>query len=370
MYNFGFTAPLKMFALVVPLSFLWQVSQAQAQSAETTQYCLIKINGKIFDSEPCDMDYDSGGVLNFGHLDEQNYAGYWVYLLDNKDGTFEGFWNEEYGASRAHAKLGTLTLEERAVGECFSGDDVLLCRNIPADTPIYYVEHRDPDEGGPKLLAYLNGLEYQLTHPAWEYDAPFEVNENADFDGDGSLDTLISLTNGGNCCPDSISVVSYRGDGFFTFLDEEPLPGAWGGHEVVTERGRSIIRMQDAPTGHGNIRRQRGQRDYAFENGVMTLIVERREHSVPSEVAGLSLEDVKFADGGQKTLSFDINNDGTQDEVNCTYWERWGVLNCDAIISGVEKPVELQCNHVSVSPVVFGVSRSHRLVCDGNIMEY
>jgi hypothetical protein len=219
-------------------------------------------------------------------------------------------------------------------------------------------------------LAYLNGLEYQLTHPAWEYDAPFEVNENADFDGDGSLDTLISLTNGGNCCPDSISVVSYRGDGFFTFLDEEPLPGAWGGHEVVTERGRSIIRMQDAPTGHGNIRRQRGQRDYAFENGVMTLIVERREHSVPSEVAGLSLEDVKFADGGQKTLSFDINNDGTQDEVNCTYWERWGVLNCDAIISGVEKPVELQCNHVSVSPVVFGVSRSHRLVCDGNIMEY
>jgi hypothetical protein len=78
----------------------------------------------------------------------------------------------------------------------------------------------------------------------------------------------------------------------------------------------------------------------------------------------------KAADWGQKTLSLDINSDGRQDEISCTYCERWGVLNCKAMISGVEKPVELQCNHVSVSPVVFGYNRSHRLVCDGNIVEY
>ncbi len=355
--------------VMLSLSLLWiAASHAQAQTSETSSYCLIKIEGKIFDAQPCDMNHDSGGVTNFGHLDEQNHAGYWVYLLDNKDGTFEGFWNDEYGASRAHAKLGTLTREERDVGECYSGDDVLLCRNISADTPIYYVEYRDPDEGGPVLLAFANGIEYQIKHPAWEYDAPFELLESADFDGDGRLDTLISLTNGGNCCPESISVVSYRGDGFFTFLDDAPLPGGWGGHEVVTEQGRTIIRMHDTPTGNGNISRLRGQRDYAFEDSVMTLTAERTEHSAVTELVGLGLEEVKSTDEGQKTLSFDINNDGTQDEVNCAYWERWGVLNCEVTMSGAEKPLEMQCNHVSVAAMVSGPSRAHRLMCDGNLV--
>lgn len=345
-------------------------SRTQAQTSEAAQHCLVKIEGKIFDTQPCDMNYDSGGVIMFGHLDEEKSAGYWVYLLDNKDGTFESFWNDEYGASRAHAKLGTLTLEERAVGECYSGDDVLLCRNIPADAPIYYVEYRDLDEGGRVLLAFANGIEYQIKHPAWEYDAPFELLESADFDGDGRLDTLISLTNGGNCCPESISVVSYRGDGFFTFLDDAPLPGGWGGHEVLTEQGRTIIRMHNAPTGGGNISRQRGQRDYAFENGVMTLIAERTDHSAVTELVGLGLEEVKSADGGQKTLSFDINNDGARDEINCTYWERWGVLNCKAVISGVANPLEMQCDHVSVAAMVSGPSRAHRLLCGKEIVDY
>lgn len=361
---------LAQFAMLSLFLFLVAASHAQAQTSETLSYCLIKIEGRIFDAHPCDMDYDTPVVINFGHLDEGNYAGYWVYLVNNKNGTFEGYWNEEYGAPRAHTKLGTLKLEERSVGECFSGDNVLLCWHIPADTPIYYMEHRDPDEGGRVLLAYLNGLEYQLTHPAWEYDALFEVNENADFDGDGRLDTLISLTNGGNCCPDSISVVSYRGDGFFTFLDEEPLPGAWGGHEVVTEQGRSIIRMHDTPTGHDNTERQRGQRDYAFSGGRMELIAERLEHSSPTEVVGLTLEEVKFADGQQATLVFDINNDGTDDEITCSYWERWGIMNCKGAISGAREPLELQCKHVAVSTVVFGMDASKRLLCDGKSVVY
>jgi hypothetical protein len=356
---------------MLSLSLLWiAASHAQAQTLETSSHCLIKIEGKIFDAQPCDMNHDSGGAIMFGHLDEEKSAGYWVYLLDNKDGTFESFWNDEYGASRAHSKLGSLTLEERAVGECYSGDNVLLCRNIPADTPIYYVEYRDPDEGGRVLLAYLNGLEYQLVHPAWEYDAPFEVHENADFDGDGRLDFLVSVTNGGNCCPESISVISYRGDGFFTFLDDAPLPGGWGGHEVVTEQGRTLIRMHDTPSGSGNASRQRGQRDYAFSGGSMELIAERLEHSSPTEVAGLSLEDVKFAEGGQESLVFDINNDGVKDDISCSYREIWDTMNCTSKISGIGGPLELQCEHLAVSPVVFGPTGSHRLLCGGKVRPY
>lgn len=350
--------------------FLVAASHAQAQTSETLSYCLIKIEGRIFDAHPCDMDYDTPVVVNFGHLDEGNYAGYWVYLVNNKNGTFEGYWNEEYGAPRAHTKLGTLKLEERSVGECFSGDNVLLCWHIPADTPIYYVEHRDPDEGGRVLLAYLNGLEYQLRHPAWEYDAPFEVHENADFDGDGRLDTLISLTNGGNCCPESISVVSYRGDGFFTFLDETPIVGGFGGTELVFDQGRPIIRVHDAASGAKSTNRQRGERDYAFINGHIELIAQRAEHSTVTEVASLGREEVAMADAGRKTLLFDIDADDIQDAIICTYWERWGVLNCQAEISGAKHRLDFQCIHVAVLPVVFGPRRSHRLMCDNEVIDY
>lgn len=346
------------------------VGGVQAQTAEAMGDCLLKIDGKIFEARPCDMDHDDGGVIMFGHLDEKNYAGYWVYLIDNKDGSFSGYWNDEYGAARAHSTLGVLKREDLGVGECFSSDKALLCRNIPADTPVYYVENRDADQGGNVLLAYLNGVEYQLSHPAWDILTPVEVMDRVDIDGDGRLDTLVSVTTGGNCCADSISIASYRGDGFFTFLDETPLTGGWGGHEVVKEQGHQVIRINDTPTGYGNQDAHRGQRDYAFVNGHMELIAERTEHSAASEIAGLGLDEVKFEDGGRKTLTFDINNDATQDEVSCTYWERWGILNCKAMISGVEKPVELQCNHVSVSPVVYGIKRSHRLICDGNIVEY
>ena len=138
---------------------------------------------------------------------------------------------------------------------------------------------------------------------------------------------------------------------------------------MVIEQGRIIIRMHDTPTGSGNISRKRGQRDYAFENGVMTLIAERTDHSAVTELVGLGLEEVKSADGGQKTLSFDINNDGAQDEINCTYWERWGALNCEAVISGLSKPLEMQCDHVSVSSSVFGANRAHRLLCGLDIVQ-
>lgn len=76
------------------------------------------------------------------------------------------------------------------------------------------------------------------------------------------------------------------------------------------------------------------------------------------------------AEGKQDTLAFDINNDGTKDTVACTYWERWGVLNCEARISGVAGPISMQCKDVSISRVVSGLNRQHQLLCDREVVEY
>ncbi|MFY9240816.1 MAG: hypothetical protein WAO78_18455, partial [Roseovarius sp.] len=258
--------------------------------------CLIRIDGAIYDAAPCNLNSEDDDIIRFGHLTLEAQEGYWVYLIKREDGRYDGFWNEDFGANHAHTSLGVLSREDRAGSDCFSNPSTLLCRNILFDTPVYDVEFRSLEEGGHAVLAYLDGIEYEVQHPNWDVMQPYSVEQSADLDGDGRHETLIQVSHGGNCCPADISILSYRGDRFFTYLDEAPISGGWGGVEIVTEAGRPLIRIHDAPAGHGNLAAQRGQRDYAIVNGRPELITERTEFGVPSQVAGLSLEEVQSSD--------------------------------------------------------------------------
>ena len=348
---------------------------AQAEDKSITQEnstlgCMLRIEGVIYDAAPCNLNSEDDDIIRFGHLTLEDHQGYWVYLIEREDGRYDGSWNEDFGANHAHTSLGVLTREDRAGSDCFSNQSTLLCRNIPFDTPFYDVEFRNLEDGGHAVLAYFNGIEFEVRHPNWDVLQPYSVEQSADLDGDGRLETLIEVSHGGNCCPSDISILSYRGDGFFTYLDETPISGGWGGIEIVKQAGRPIIRVHDEPAGHGNLLVQRGERDYALINGRPELIAERTEFGVPSQVAGLSLEEVQSSEGQRKDLVFDIDQDRQQDVISCQYWERWGVLNCSAEISGVLTPVDLQCRQVSISNAVFGPQRSHRLLCDGEIVVY
>lgn len=356
-------------ALVV-LAITAFIIASQGRAEEQGPSCLLRIDGAIYDASPCNLNSEDGDIIRFGHLTLEAQAGYWVYLIRREDGRYDGFWNEDFGANHAHTSLGVLNGEDRGGSDCFSNQNTLLCRNIPFDTPVYDVEFRSLEEGGHAVLAYLDGIEYEVQHPNLDVMQPYSVEQSADLDGDGRHETLIRVSHGGNCCPADISILSYRGGRFFTFLDEAPISGGWGGVEIIREAGRPIIRVHDAPAGHGNLLAQRGERDYALVNGRPELIAERTEFGVPSQVAGLTLEEVQSSDGQRKDLVYDIDQDGEQDVVSCGYWQRWGVLNCIAQISSVSTPVDLQCRQVSVSNAVFGAQRSHRLLCDGEIVDY
>lgn len=361
-----------MFSAFLALSTIWFVSDhSQAHANETTTGCLIKIGGQIFDASPCDLAVEDETGIMFGRRDETDQIGYWVHLIMNKNETYEAYWNKDFGATKAEANLGTVRREDRDMGECFSGNDILLCRNIPLGEPLYYIEDRpDEDLQDSALLAYIEGVEYRIMHSAWNYRSPVSLMDSADLDGDGKADILVAINSGGNCCADDTSVVSYRGDGFFTFLDETPIVGGFGGTELVFDQGRPIIRVHDAASGAKSTNRQRGERDYGFINGHIELIAERVEHSTVTAVASLGREEVATADEGRKTLVFDVDADDIKDEITCAYWERWGVLNCQAEISGAKHRLDFQCIHVAVSPVVFGPLRSHRLMCDNEVIDY
>ena len=340
------------------------------KASEQGLSCLINIDGVTYETDPCNVNLEDDNVIRFGHLSLEEGQGYRVYLIKREDGRYDGYWNEDFHDKYSDTPLGVLRRENRSGSDCFINNRTLLCRNIPFDTPIYDVEFQSLEEGGNVVLAYLNGIRYRITHLNWDALQPYSIGPSADLDGDGHLEFLIRVSNGGNCCPADISILSYRGNKFFTFLDESPISGGWGGVEIVTQAGSPIIRIQDVPTGIGNLSVQRRERDYALVDGRPELIAERTEVGFVSQVAGLNLKEVQSSEGQQKDLVFDIDQDGQQDVLSCGYWERWGVLNCTGTISGSSTEVDIQCGRVSITNTVFGPQKSHKLLCDGEVVEY
>lgn len=346
-------------------SFLMAVglicSLAYAET-EVRGSCLIKVDGLIYDTEDCGFQTMDEHTIKFGNLE-----GFWAYIYMHSDSSFDGSWNGIQGTKNAQHWLGIMEKESLGKAECWFNELARLCKGLEPNIPIYYIEHYTEAR---ELKAFVDGIEYQIPHSSWDGLQPYFIDGSADLDGDGRLETLIRVSHGGNCCPEDISILSYRGDGFFTYLDKTPISGGWGGVEIVQELGRPIIRIHDEPLGIGNLATERSQRDYAIINGRPELIAQRSERSFPSQIAGLTLEEVKASEGQRSQLNYDINQDGYEDVISCDYWQRWGVLNCSAHISGVSSPIDLQCRRVSISTSVFAPQKSHRIICDGKVVPY
>lgn len=123
-------------APVVGFLSFW-TSLALAQPAERfLNQCLIQIQGVIYEANPCILNSESDKSIRFGYLDNDKNAGHWAYIIKHEDGTFEAFWNDEYGARRAHSRLGVVKHELGSHGECWVNEDVRLCRNIPEGDPL------------------------------------------------------------------------------------------------------------------------------------------------------------------------------------------------------------------------------------------
>lgn len=123
--------------LIIVCSLLFSTSVALAEpTAQLVAQCLIKIQDVIYEANPCVLYAESDVSIRFGYLDTDKNAGHWAYIIKNEDGTFEAFWNDEYGARRAHSRLGVVRHELGSNGECWVDADIRLCRNIPVGDPL------------------------------------------------------------------------------------------------------------------------------------------------------------------------------------------------------------------------------------------
>ena len=214
------------------------------------------------------------------------------------------------------------------------------------------------DQWGRVLVATAEGRSYRITHPAWEDLVLREVLETGDFDGDGLPDALIAMDTGGNCCPQDFAVVSYRGNGFFTTLGPPESMG-WGGIDMATDEDGLLIRSHHSSTGFGNTEDREWQIDYRIRNGRVTEVARRENRAELVADPVLAIDDVQAAT--EASIAFDLNADGSPDEITCRFWDRWGLLNCTITAAGLGLVGTLACPRIGVLPTT--QNGWHELAC-------
>ena len=121
---------MKMLIASIPLAALPALSFA-------TETCSIKVNGLLYHYGECryskTLSSDRSWSIEIGsEKAEDESLVYWVLLLEDSDGKYQGHWNGSYGGTRAHNYLYEMKKED----DCWVGENSRICLGVPVgDVP-------------------------------------------------------------------------------------------------------------------------------------------------------------------------------------------------------------------------------------------
>ncbi len=212
---------------------------------------------------------------------------------------------------------------------------------------------------GTTLIASDGTVQYRATAGAisGESDDTFQllaVEAEADFDGDGSMDAVVSLSTGGNCCPSEIFFVTLKAGK----VVPAHIAESWADDAAVgVASGKPTLGLTDS-TGAKGV--------WTFDGNKAVVASAATRHVLVASVevhgAGQAL-----TDPGAKSFQADLDADGAPETVSCKGWERWGTLLCTLpLADGKVQELSMGCDR-------FGVLKSmsngrHDLVCDDDIV--
>lgn len=197
----------------------------------------------------------------------------------------------------------------------------------------------------------MQGRIYSITHPSWDSYGlvPVGIFEELDIDRDGYQDAVLELSHNGNCCPSSFSIVSYRGEGFFSVLNDEPISAGWDGVKILKMRSEIIVRTHESSDGSDNLDLDMSYSDYVVRGGRVLKVAEYSNHAMLDAAQQITAEQVKN-DDAKGILEIDLDFDGEKDIVICSYWGRWGSLMCTAELSTGRKVELPSCKRLGFLP--------------------
>ncbi len=220
--------------------------------------------------------------------------------------------------------------------------------DVAQESMTYYTE-KEEETNEWRLIVNKGGRELQ-----GPTDAIVNIEKEADFNGDGVMDALVSLSGGGNCCASTYMFVSVKNKEVITSELEE----GWADYSFVEENKQVLViqKMLDVTN------------FYTFDgtSAVKTRTVSKLK--AEEEINGLGA--FYSGDEKDKTLKMDINKDGVVDEINCTIWPRWGSLSgCSLPMPGGSvQTLEYACDRIGV----LATSRNgyQEIVCNNDTVIY
>jgi hypothetical protein len=178
---------------------------------------------------------------------------------------------------------------------------------VAAPTPVRGIKwHYTADIG--KIEAAADGKTVLFT--GLDAAMYYSVEEEADFDGDGTLDAVIGISTGGNCCPTGYYFATVRPAGT-PFLSVEFASS----FDLPSREGSVVVVKSEEKVGR-----------YRFDG---TRGVDAGSTAIEELPAVVELRGVApFQGGAPRLLEADLDGDGSLEQVVCEIWERWGSLLC------------------------------------------
>ncbi|WP_290497839.1 caspase family protein [Hyphomonas sp. UBA4494] len=215
------------------------------------------------------------------------------------------------------------------------------------------------------LKATVNGLEYTIHE--FGYGAP-TVELLKDFNADGTLDAIVSVHGGGNCCPAEYFFVADMGSGHFLVSKIEDIY-AWDPPTAELHEGRWVAKFISSNEGMNTDDFKQDVHLYALKADKPELVLKTFKREVTalvelrSSMFGLDTDDA----AATQSISFDMDDDGTADTLTCGFWSRWGRLSDCKVTLATEPapiPVDTACKRLGiVNAQQNGLSL---LVCDSD----
>ena len=207
--------------------------------------------------------------------------------------------------------------------------DIAMSQSNFGDVEYFVEESEEYSFFDRKLYAKVGGYQYEVELEDTEC---FDIHLKDDFDGDGVMDLLMVdiLACGGNASGNSYFFVTYKGDGYFS-VSNKMGENVWGEPEIEEWRGKKTILLLDDIGNHRTMKKR-----YIYENGDAKLVesYEKKRLTAVDEVHSSQFHGKEL--GHVISLYHDLDGNGQQDVIECTYWDRWDLLIFDVTINNGE----------------------------------
>jgi len=200
----------------------------------------------------------------------------------------------------------------------------------------YFIEKHDAPglyDDKFQLFANENGLHYLIERgdDDW-YQSYFykEVSEIIDLDGDGLNEAILRTQGTGNCCGPTYFIISKIQDGFYTISTHPELSG-WPSIDIKQTNDLPELWISNFSDGVDNTSMEKTLAIMTFEKGSLHLIAKHKNSAQLSTLAQVTSKELKEI--GDKILKVDLDHDGVEDQLRCSYWSRWGAASCNVVSS-------------------------------------